>query len=498
MNMVFSGIGLQELLLLMFAAPILSALVSGFASKHRLLASSSIFLVSIVGTLASIDLIKIFLEEGHNFINLTFFNIIHFNIEPINLLFAAMVLCLWSATNLYSISYLNLNIEIVPGKFFLFLSLSIFFTLCVAFASNLISIFVGYELLTLSTYPLVAHLGKEEERKSAKIYLNVLMISSLLLFLPAIVFLNYLIGTTEFAIGGIMQDISFGSVTILFMMFLYGVAKSAIVPVHFWLPRAMVASFPVSAVLHAVAVVKSGIFIMIKISVYIFGLEYLKSNILSIFDTNIITVLCGVSLIVSSVLALSQTKIKMILAYSTINQLSICLLAVSMFHPLAIKAAILHMISHAFGKITLFFASGYVYCHSSISEIRDFKGLGRKMKLIMAIFTTAALSIIGIPIFAGFISKAYVYYAALSPSTSYFVLCILTVSVLFTAHYFIKIIYKIYETNNKLSYGREKIYEYNLFSTMTFATILTFLGVVFYFLIYQYIVQLVDLIRYSV
>jgi len=358
--------------------------------------------------------------------------------------------------------------------------------------------FVGYELLTLATYPLVVHLGKDEERKSARVYLYVLLGSSFILLLPAIAYLEAVVGNTDFAVGGIMQQLSFSSVTILFMMFLYGVAKSAIVPVHFWLPRAMVASFPVSAVLHAVAVVKSGIFIMMKISVYIFGLDYLQNNIFKVYDTNIITVLCALSLLVSAVLALYQTKIKMLLAYSTINQLSICLIAVSMFHPVAIKAAILHMVSHAFGKITLFFASGYIYCNSTISEIKDFKGLGRKMKLITAIFTISAFSIIGMPIFAGFISKAYIYYAALSPSINYFVLCVLTISILFTAHYFIKIIYNIYEENHELSSKRKKVYENKLFSSMTFAIIFTFLGVVFYFWIYQYIYQLIDIIRYTI
>jgi len=488
---------INKLLLLIFATPILCAILALFAERWRVLSSILIFIVSTLGGVLSLFLIFNFLDHNHHFLNLTFLNSITFNLEPINLIFATMVMWLWSATNLYSISYLSVNNEIRSIKFYLFLSLSIFFTLCISFASNLVSMFVAYELLTLSTYPLVAHLGQEKERKAARIYLYVLLSTSLLLFLPAVTFVSANVGNLNFSIGGIITDLSITGSTILFLMFLYGIAKSAIVPVHFWLPQAMVASFPVSAVLHAVAVVKSGIFIMLKISVYIFGLEYLQHKIASIFDINLITILCSISLLISSIFALYQTKIKMLLAYSTINQLSICLLAMSMFHPLAIKASIFHMISHALGKITLFFASGYVYCNSEITEIKDFRGLGAKMKLVMAIFTISALSIIGIPVFAGFISKFYIYYSALTPSINYFVLFILTMSILFTAHYFIKIIYQIYERPPELSDNKKKAYEQKIFSSMTFAIIFTFAGVVFYLLFYRYIGQLIDVIRYS-
>ena len=494
--MLLPELKIAYLVLLILLAPITCALLSFALIKSKRYMSISIFVVSFLAALVSVYLIRSFVAIGHGFFNLHLFGLFTVNLEPINLIFICMVTFLWSATNLYSVSYLKVNTEIIPVKFYLFLSLSILLTICIALAPNLLSTFIFYELLTISTYPLVVHLGGDQERKSARIYLYMLLGASLLLFFPALAFLISSIGHTDFTVGGIAVSLPSKTITILFLLFLYGVAKSAIVPMHFWLPEAMVASFPVSAVLHAVAVVKSGIFIMLKISVYIFGLTYLRENIMSFLSTNIVTVLCAISLLISSVLALYQTRIKLLLAYSTINQLSICLLSLSMFHPLAVKASVLHMVSHALGKITLFFASGYVYCNSKISNIEDFKGLGRKMKVIMAIFTIAALSIIGLPIFAGFISKGYIYYAAISPVVNYWVLAVLSISILMTAHYFMKIIYKIYEESTVISHKKEIEYKYKLSSSMTLAIFFTFLGIVFYVFIYGYIVALLDLIRY--
>lgn len=487
---------IEHLILLILASPLLCASLALVLRRFKTYISIPIFIISFFSSLICLILIKSFFSLEISFINIELFSGVIVNLEPINLVFITMVSFLWSMTNLYSMSYLNMNKEIIAVKFYIFLSVSIFCTFSLALSPNLISMFVFYELLTISTYPLVAHLGGDEERKSARVYLYALMGASVIFFLPAMLYLMSNIGHTSFAIGGIANFLPSNVITILFVLFLYGVAKSAIVPMHFWLPKAMVASFPVSAVLHAVAVVKSGIFVMIKISTYIFGIKYLSENIGEFFNANIVTILCAISLLISSVIALYQTRIKSLLAYSTINQLSICLLALSMFHPLAVKAAVIHMVSHALGKITLFFASGYVYCNSRISNLKDFKGLGKKMKFIMAIFTIAALSIIGIPIFGGFISKAYIYYAALYKGVNYLVLISLTISVLMTAHYFIKILYSIYDQKSFISHKKEEEYEHKLLSSMTLAIIFTSCGTVFYVFIYEYILELMDLVEY--
>lgn len=487
---------IEHLALAILMAPLVCAILSLILYKIKRYLSIPLFIISLSSFLLTTFLIKDFISSESHFINLIILPGVAVNLEPISLVFLAMVSFLWSATNLYSLSYLKMNEEIVPVKFYFFLSISIFCTFSIALAPNLLILFVFYELLTIFTYPLVAHLGGEQERKSAKIYLYALLSASMLLFLPAILYLVSVIGHTAFEIGGIAGFLPSKVITVLFILFLYGVAKSAVVPMHFWLPESMVASFPVSAVLHAVAVVKSGIFIMIKISVYIFGLKYLSTNIKEFFHTNIITILCASSLLISSVIALYQTRIKALLAYSTVNQLSICLLSLSMFHPLAVKASVIHMVSHALGKITLFFASGYVYCNSRISDLEDLKGLGRKMKIIMAVFTVSALSIIGVPVFAGFISKAYIYYAAIYNQINYFVLASLTISILITAHYIIKIIYNIYAEPVSVSANKEKEDEHKLFSSMTLAIFMTLSGVVFYVCVYEYIIKLMDLIKY--
>ncbi len=486
----------ENLINIIMCTPLLCALLSLLLLKFKRYMSIPIFMVSVASSVASICLIRNFVSADLHFENVTLLWGAVANIEPITLVFILMVSSLWSVTNLYSLSYLKMNKEIIPSKFYLFLSISIFCTFGIAISPNLVAMFIFYELLTISTYPLVSHLGGQKERSAARYYLYTLMVGSLLLFLPAILYLMNNIGHTSFAIGGIASFLPGTTLTVLFLLCFYGVAKSAVVPMHTWLPEAMVASFPVSAVLHAVAVVKSGIFIMMKISVYTFGLDYLRGNILSFCDTNIITILAAISLLISSLIALYQTRIKLLLAYSTINQLSICLLSLSMFHSLALKAAAIHMVSHAFGKITLFFASGYVYCNSKISNLKDFRGLGKKMKLIMVIFTIAALSIIGLPVFGGFISKAYIYYAALSNGNNYVVLSVLTVSVLMTAHYFIKILYNVYKQPAHLSRQKEIEYEHKLLSSMTVAIIITSVGTVFFVFIYEYIMQLMDLIQY--
>lgn len=488
--------GNEKLVNVVICAPILCAFLSLLLFKFKRYMSIPIFIVSVVASVASICLIKNFISAELSFENMNILWGAVVNIEPLTLVFLAMVSCLWSVTILYSLSYLHMNKEIIASKFYLFLSISIFCTFGIALSPNLIAMFVFYELLTIFTYPLVSHLGGHKERSAARYYLYMLMGASVLLFLPAILFLMNSIGHTSFAIGGIASFLPSSTITILFLLCFYGVAKSAVVPMHTWLPEAMVASFPVSAVLHAVAVVKSGIFIMMKMSVYTFGLSYLHDHIFSFSCANIVTILSAISLIISSLIALYQTRIKLLLAYSTINQLSICLLSLSMFHPIALKATAIHMVSHAFGKITLFFASGYVYCNSKISNLKDFKGLGKKMKLIMAIFTIAALSIIGLPIFGGFISKAYIYYAALAQDSNYVVLSILTLSVLMTAHYFIKILYNVYKQPSRVSYKKELEYEHKLLSSMTVAIMITSFGIIFFVFIYDYMVQLMDLIQY--
>ena len=316
-----------------------------------------------------------------------------------------------------------------------------------------------------------------------------------MLFFPAII-LIVSSNIPEFIIGGFAEQKFNSSTTLLlFILIVYGVGKAAIVPVHLWLPKSMVAPVPVSSILHAVAVVKSGMIIILKFMVYGFGIDYLldSAHYLST-NYNIITIMAVISVIVSSIIAIKQKTIKKLLAYSTINQLSLCLLTASILTPEAINASLIQVISHALAKITLFFAAGYVYCNSRITEIGDYKGLGKKMPLTMAIFTIAALSVIGTPIFAGFISKMFIIKAALK-GDNFMVVAVLIISLMASSYYFMRVISFIYCDKFKVS--NRIVYKEELSSSMLLALILTVFLVVSMFLYIDCLGNLIGTINYG-
>jgi formate hydrogenlyase subunit 3/multisubunit Na+/H+ antiporter MnhD subunit len=421
--------------------------------------------------------------------------LLNFVIEPVGCILGIISSSLWFITNLYSRSYLKFNPEINTKKFYIFISLAIFCTILIAFSNNLLMLFITYEFLTLFTYPLVANTGTYHEQKSARFYLYFLLITSLTLFLPVIAYIN-LNGISEFSIGGFANS-NFGLQTtlILAILVLYGTAKAAIVPMHFWLPKAMVAPIPVSAVLHAVAVVKSGIVIILKFMIYGFGLDYLAKSVQNFSaDYNLITILASISVIVSSIAAIKQQTIKKLLAYSTVNQLSLCLLIASMLTPFAIQASLLLIISHALAKITLFLVAGYLYCNTKITNIEDFSGLGKKMPLTMGIFTIAALSIIGLPILGGFISKAYALKAALI-NMDIAVIVVIIISILFSSYYFIRIIHLVYF--GKFQNPKRVVYNEELSSTMLQSILITSCMLVLMGFYLDYFINIIERISYE-
>lgn len=454
---------------------------------YGLLNCSSSFIISVI----AIHTTYLFLNKGMNFLEIKIY-ILTFNIEPVALIFLCMLSVLWFINNIYSHGYLLMNPEINIKKFNICTTGSIFSAIMIALSSNLIAIFAFYELLTIFTYPLVANTNTKHENNEAKFYLYFLVATASVMLLPLIIFLGITYGTTSFQIGGIIND-KHSNITPLLILSLYGIAKAAAVPVHSWLPRAMVAPAPVSSLLHAVAVVKSGIFIIVKMYLYIFGIKALQS-IPTWHGINIITLLCAGSLIIASIIALYQTTLKKLLAYSTVCQLSICLLAASLFSITGVKAAILHMVSHAFAKITLFFAVGYIYCNSRITKTSDINGLAKKLPVASALFTLASFSIIGIPPFAGFISKAYIFYSTITDNTNYFTIATLVTSILLTTHYFGNIIYKLYF--KKIDAANKVIYPEKLNSLMLIGTILSAILTCIYVLIYPYIILLLERIQY--
>jgi multicomponent Na+:H+ antiporter subunit D len=362
------------------------------------------------------------------------------SVEPLGLLFALVASSLWIANSTFSIGYMRGNGEPRQTSFYVCFAIALASTMGVAFADNLFTLFVFYEILTLSTYPLVAHKKTDEAMTAGRLYLLMLMGSSVVLLLPAILWTLAVAGTLDFRPGGIIPA-GTGALTVgvLLLLYIFGIGKAAVMPMHRWLPAAMVAPTPVSALLHAVAVVKAGVFAIVKVVVYVFGVEGLASSAGSAW----LPYVAGVSVIAASMVALRQQNLKRRLAYSTISQLSYVVLAVSIFAPLSVVGAALHIVAHAFGKITLFLAAGSVYTAAHITEIGQMRGIGRRMPLTMGAFAVGALAMIGIPPTAGFLGKWFMLCAALQ-SGQWWPVAVIVVSTGLTAAYFLPIVYSAF------------------------------------------------------
>ncbi|MBT8086419.1 MAG: monovalent cation/H+ antiporter subunit D family protein, partial [Gammaproteobacteria bacterium] len=281
-----------------------------------------------------------------------------FSVEPLGMLFAALASSLWIVNSIYSIGYMRGNNEANQTRFYIFFAIALAAAIGIAFADNLFTLFLFYEILTLSTYPLVSHKGDEKTVRSARVYLGVLLTTSIGLLLPAIIWTYAVAGTGTFTPGGILEGKVAGpAVGLLLGLFVFGVGKAAVMPVHRWLPAAMVAPTPVSALLHAVAVVKAGVFAVTKIIIYIFGVDFLFAEP----SSGWLVYVAAFTIIVASLVALRQQNLKRLLAYSTVAQLSYVVMATAILKPLAEVGAAVHIVAHAFGKITLFFAAGAIY-----------------------------------------------------------------------------------------------------------------------------------------
>lgn len=362
---------------------------------------------------------------------------IAFRVEPLGMLFAALASGLWIVNSIYSIGYMRGNKEKNQTRFYTFFAIALSAAMGIAFSANLFTLFLFYEILTLSTYPLVSHKGDENTVRSARIYLGVLLTTSIGLLLPAIIWTYVAAGTGDFTMGGILTGkIDGPEVGLLLGLFVFGIGKAAVMPVHRWLPAAMVAPTPVSALLHAVAVVKAGVFTITKVIVYIFGIDFLADAP----SSNWLMYAAAFTIIAASLVALKQQNLKRLLAYSTIAQLSYVVMATAILKPLAEIGAAIHMVAHAFGKITLFFAAGAIYVASKKTELYQLRGIGRRMPWTMAAFTIGALSMIGVPPTGGFVSKWYILAGAFE-ADNYVAIATIIASTVLNAAYFLPIIY---------------------------------------------------------
>lgn len=362
---------------------------------------------------------------------------IAFNVEPLGLLFASIASFLWIVNSIYSIGYMRANQEKNQTRFYVCFAIALASAIAIAFAANMMTLFIFYEALTISTYPLVIHAGTDKAKRGGRIYLGILLSTSIGLLFLGIVWTWLIAGTLDFTPGGILEGKASATVIgILLALYMFGIGKAALMPFHRWLPAAMVAPTPVSALLHAVAVVKAGVFTVVKVVVYIFGIDLLSV----IANTDWLLYISGFTIIAASIVALRSDNLKRRLAYSTISQLSYVVMATAILAPLSIVGATLHIAAHAFGKITLFFAAGSIYTASRKTEVSQLDGIGRRMPWTMGAFAIGALSMIGVPPTAGFISKWYILHGAID-GEQMLAVAVVIISTLLNAAYLLPIVY---------------------------------------------------------
>ncbi|MCG8559614.1 MAG: monovalent cation/H+ antiporter subunit D family protein [Hyphomicrobiales bacterium] len=363
-----------------------------------------------------------------------------FEVEPLGMLFAAVAATLWIVNSIYSIGYMRGNDEPRQTPFYVCFAIALASTMGVAFAANLFTLFLFYEILTLSTYPLVTHKADEKAMIGGRVYLVLLLGTSMVLFLPAIIATGVIAGSLDFTPGGLLAGKAEGPVVaILLALYVFGIGKAALMPLHFWLPAAMVAPTPVSALLHAVAVVKAGVFTVSKVVIYVFGLDFLRETGAGQW----LVFVAAFSLIAASIVALTKNNLKARLAYSTVSQLAYVVLGASFANAMGLIGSGMHIAMHAAGKITLFFCAGAIYVATHKTEISDMAGIGRIMPVTMFAFLIGSLSIIGLPPLGGTWSKWFIAAGAVD-SGHLFVLGVLVVSSLLNIAYLMPVVVRGY------------------------------------------------------
>ncbi|QOS11229.1 cation:proton antiporter [Haloferax sp. Atlit-6N] len=361
--------------------------------------------------------------------------------DPLGMIFALLASLLWLITSFYSIGYMRGLDEHAQTRYFAAFAGSVSAALGVAFASNLIVLYVFYELLTVATYPLVTHDETEEARKAGRKYLAYTFGGGVAALAgTALVFLTT--GTVEFSAGGIAAlanaDPVVARAAFALLVAGFGV-KAALMPVHSWLPDAMVAPTPVSGLLHAVAVVKSGVFGIARVILDVYGPDAVGSLGVGLP----LAAVAAFTIVVASIIALRQDNLKRRLAYSTVSQLSYIVLGLALLSPAALVGGLLHIPAHAFMKLTLFFCAGVIHVETHTDDISDMAGIGRRMPLTMIAFTVASLGMAGLPLVAGFVSKWYLLIGSIETGQTVFVFVLLA-SGLLNIGYFWPVIYQAF------------------------------------------------------
>ncbi len=402
---------------------------------------------------------------------------IKLKVDAMGMLFALVSSSLWIATSAYSIGYMRSLSEHSQTRYFAFFAVALSATIGVAFSANLFTMYLFYEMLSLATYPLVTHHQDDEARFSGRKYLGFILGTSIGFVLPAMLLTYFAAGTLDFAGQGILAGhFSKPVITILLLMFVFGFAKAGIMPFHAWLPAAMVAPTPVSALLHAVAVVKVGVFSILRVITGIFGTELL----LSLHLGTLICYIAAFTILTASLIALSQDGLKRRLAFSTIGQLSYIILGAGLLSPKGLVGGLVHIGMHAFGKITLFFCAGAIFVATGKKYISEMVGIGKRMPVTMAAFFIGSLSVIGLPPTGGFFSKWYLVLGTME-ADQMVMLFVLLGSSLLNAAYFLPIVYKAFFCTPEESMFEDKVQEAPLWCVVPLViTAIVSIGLFFY------------------
>lgn len=356
--------------------------------------------------------------------------------DGMTILFSTLSAGLWLLTTIYAIGYLEGSPH--RRRFFGYFSFCVTATMGVSLAGNLVTFFLFYEMLTLTTYPLVVHRGTDKAMKAGTTYLAYTLGGSAL-FLVGMLWLYALAGPFDFTETGALSriaDVHRHQLAVIFTLLMGGLAvKAALVPLHGWLPKAMVAPAPVSALLHAVAVVKAGAFGMVRVVFDVYGINLCQQQQF----LPVLLVMATITILYGSMRALAQDDFKRRLAYSTVSQVSYILLGISLFGPMGTVGGLVHLVHQGIMKITMFFCAGNVAETLHLHKISELKGVGRRMPLTMGAFSVAALGMIGVPPLAGFVSKWHLGLGAIE-SGHHWVLAVLAASSLLNAAYFLPIL----------------------------------------------------------
>lgn len=416
---------------------------------------------------------------------------IAFRAEPLGAVFSMLASGLWVVTTCYAIGYMRGHQEKNQTRFYACFGMAIFAAMGAAMAKNLFTLFVFYEVMTLSTYPLVTHHGDQAAKRGGRVYLSILMSTSIVFLMLAVVWTWFLAGTLDFTDGGILREcwqadgVAAWHLAVLLALFAFGTAKAALMPFHKWLPSAMVAPTPVSALLHAVAVVKVGVFTIMKVVIYIFGIELLRETGISVW----LMYVSALTILFASLIAMTKDNLKARLAYSTISQLAYIVFGASLANSWGVLGGSIHIVMHAVGKITLFFCAGAIYVAAHKTKVSQLQGLGRRMPFTMLAFLLGALSIIGVPPMGGAWSKWFLAFGAANTEHPW-LMGVLMISSLLNVAYLLPIPIRAFYVPMQEEQGHEGIREAPLFCVVPLC--LTAVGSVVLFLYANRIYQVLE------